>query len=61
MNIKELKEKIANLPDHMDVFIEQTDLEYPKSMAQNADVKELVFQDGRLKAKDECFVITDEF
>lgn len=59
MNIGELKEKIKDLPDSMDVFIEQTNDEFRCSIVNEANVLELVFSDGKLKGSEVCFLITD--
>lgn len=59
MNIKELKQKIKDLPDNMDVMIEQTNDEFRCSMANEANHVELTYSDGELKANAMCLLITD--
>jgi len=57
MDIKELKEKITNLPDHMDVMIETPDAEFDYSLLNTAEIMNITFRDGRLKAEDKCLVL----
>lgn len=59
MNIKELKYKIKDLPDNMDVMIEQTNNEFRCTVANEANVLELTFSDGELKGSDICLLISD--
>jgi hypothetical protein len=59
MTVKELKEKLANAPDNMEVFICQNNDEYALSLSERARVEEATFSDGDLKAKDKVFVIED--
>lgn len=64
MNIKELKEKIKDLPDLMDVFIKQENEEFGLSEAQQAKVVKASFSEnpgGPVLAKDKVFLLTDEF
>lgn len=60
MNIKQLKEKIKDLPDHMDVFIRQQNDEFELSLAYRAEVKDVTFSDEDLTANDTCLVLTDQ-
>jgi len=60
MNAGQLKKLIENVPDNMDVMIEQMNTEYQFSLAGTAEIRTVKFSDGKLKAKDDCFVITDE-
>lgn len=59
MNVKKLKELIADLPDHMTVFIKQTENEYEVSPANKAEAKKVKFSDGALKATDTVLLLTD--
>lgn len=59
MNVKELKEKIKDLPDNMDVFIEQTNDEFRCSIVKDVNVLELMFTDDKLKGSEICVLITD--
>ena len=63
MDIKELKEKIKDLPDTMDVMILQTNDEYQHSMADSAYVRPITFQDESMPEEEwavvDCLVITD--
>lgn len=63
MNIKELKEKIKDLPDHMEVTIQQENDEFPLSLAQEAKVIKASFSEepgGKALAKEDVLLITDE-
>lgn len=63
MNVKELKQKLENVPDNMDVFIMQTVDEYGHSLAEHAYVKEIEFKAPEIPKKEwateKCFVIDD--
>lgn len=62
MTIKDLKAKIKDLPDHMDVFIKQVNDEYSLSMVEDAKVVEASFHEdsGPALAKDNVFLLTDD-
>lgn len=64
MTIKELKQKISDLPDNMDVMLSQYNDECHYSMSETAEVMDVEFQDPDMHPKDwateKCFVITDE-
>lgn len=60
MNVAEIKEKLKDAPDHMDVMIEKTDTEFAVALAAKAEVRKVTFQDGEESAEDDVFVITDE-
>lgn len=62
MNVKELKAAIADLPDDMDVMIEQTNDESRYGLANEAEVELVKFQDGdndEVFAEEDCLVIRD--
>ena len=59
MNVKELKEKIKDLPDNMDVFIEQTNTGFETSLAEQVKVTCIVFTDDELKGEEDCLLIRD--
>ena len=65
MTIKELKIAIANLPDNMDVMIEQTSDESLYGMAQKAEVRSVILKGDDIPKKEwakvDCLVISDEF
>ncbi len=64
MIVKELKKILENVPDHMDIFIKQTNHEFPNSLAQSGEIKKIAFSEsegGPVLAKDNAFIITDEF
>lgn len=62
MNIKELKEKIKDLPDIMDVMIEQTN-DYRYAMSNEIEVDTILFKDDSIPKSDwahvKCLVIRD--
>ncbi len=63
MLIKELKEKIKDLPDNMDVFIKQENTEFGFSNVEKAEVITAGFSEepgGKVLAKDKVFILTDE-
>lgn len=63
MTIKDLKQKIEKLPDHMDVFIKQANTEFGLSQVEGAQVIKAGFSEepgGKVLAKDKVFVLTDE-
>ncbi|WP_144266042.1 hypothetical protein [Elizabethkingia miricola] len=66
MKIKELKEKIANLPDNMDVFIGERVTEYSYGLVNSADVRNILFYDmddsdnEEIQVKENVFVLTEE-
>lgn len=66
MTVKELKQKLENLPDLMDVMIMQTDDEFSYNAAITAEVRPVKFfpdddGDELNVAIEDCFVITDEY
>jgi len=62
MTVKQLKEKIKDLPDHMDVFIHQENQEFGLSLLEDAKVITASFSEdsGPVLAKDEVLRLTDE-
>lgn len=64
MTVGELKQKIADLPDQMDVMIYQTNEESLYGMSQKAEVEDVTFGDEDMDrdewAIEKCLVITDE-
>jgi len=63
MNIKELKEAIADLPENMDVFVAERKTEFAYGLANSAYVKKINFTDepgGEVMARDNVFVIDEE-
>jgi hypothetical protein len=60
MTVGELKEKLNSIPDNMDVMIEKIDQEFNLSLLENAEVKKCTFRDGKVWAKDDCLVLSDE-
>ncbi|MCT4054971.1 hypothetical protein HZP82_15790 [Elizabethkingia anophelis] len=66
MTVKQLKEKIENLPDNMDVFIGERVTEYSYGLVNSAEVKTILFYDmddpdnEDIQAKDEVLVLTEE-
>ena len=63
MTVKELKEKIANLPDSMDVFVAERKTEYTYGLVNSAFVKKINFveePDGEVLAQDNVLVLDEE-
>lgn len=63
MNVKELKEKIANLPDNMDVFIAERKTEFSYGLVNSAFVKKINFTedpDGEVLAQENVLVLDEE-
>ena len=66
MNIKQLKDKIENLPDNMEVFIGERVTEYSYGLVNSAEVRNILFYDmddpdnEEIQAKDEVLVLTEE-
>lgn len=64
MTVAELKIKIADLPDHMDVMIYQTNDESLYGMSEKAEVEDVTFGDEDIPREEwgieKCLVITDE-
>lgn len=59
-NVGQLRQAMHGLPDHMYVHIQQVNAEFDSSLLNSAQVEELTFRDGKLKAKDKCLVLSDE-
>lgn len=63
MNIKQLKEKIKDLPDNMDVFLDQRLTDFTFGMANSGEVKKIDFMEdpeGEVLNSYECFVLSEE-
>lgn len=64
MTIKDLKKAIADLPDHMDVMLYQTNDEYEYAMSERIEVRSVTFGEEEFPEKEwavvECLVISDE-
>lgn len=63
MTVKELKEKIANLPDNMDVFVAERKTEFTYGLVNSAFVKEINFVEdpyGEVVAQDYALVLDEE-
>jgi len=63
MTIKELKEKIKDLPDHMDVFVDERLTEFRYGLVNSAKVKEINFMeepDGEVLSTDNVLVLTED-
>lgn len=69
MTVKELKEKLNNLPDSMDVMIPRVDEESLYTLLESVTVKSIRFhecelQDGlcecELFAYDDCVILDEE-
>lgn len=63
MTVKELKEKIASLPDNMDVFVAERKTEFAYGLVNSAFVKKINFveePDGEVLAQDNVLVLDEE-
>lgn len=64
MTVKDLKKAIADLPDHMDVMVEQTNDEGRYGMSERVEVRAVLFQDEEIPSEEwdrvECLVISDD-
>lgn len=62
MKVKELKEKIANLPDSMDVFVAERKTEFTYGLVNSAFVKKIDFVEepgGEVLAQDNVLVLEE--
>jgi hypothetical protein len=63
MTIKQLKEKIANLPDNMDVFVSERKTEFAYGLVNSASVKQINFMEepnGEILAEEDVLVLDEE-
>ena len=64
MNVKQLKDIIANMPDDMYVMVEQTNDESRYNLAMIAEERPVTFMDEDIEKEEwpivPCLVITDE-
>jgi len=63
MNIKQLKEKIATLPDNMDVFVAERKTEFSYGFVNSAFVKKINFMeepDGKVLAQNNVFILDED-
>jgi len=63
MTVKELKEKIENLPDSMDVFVAERKTEFTYGLVNSAFVKKIDFVEepgGEVLAQDNVLVLDEE-
>lgn len=63
MTVKQLKEKLSELPDDRDVFIEKWNDEFNLSLSEHIGLREAVFSEGgssKVKATDIVVVISDQ-
>jgi hypothetical protein len=63
MKIKELKEKIKNLPDNMDVFVAERKTEFAYGLINSAIVKKINLvedPDGEVLAQENVFILDEE-
>lgn len=63
MTVKELKEKLATMPDNMDVFVAERKTEFAYGLINSAYVKEINFveePDGEVLSRDKVVVLDEE-
>lgn len=61
MTIKDLKNKIKDLPDNMEVLINQTDDQFNYSGLNSVTEVDVRFSDGDTYAYDKSIILSDEF
>jgi hypothetical protein len=63
MTIKELKQKIENLPDTMEVFVDERYTDFKYGLVNSANVTEIDFMeepDGNPLSQDDVFVLSED-
>jgi len=63
MTIKELKQKIENLPDTMEVFVDERYTDFKYGLVNSANVTEIDFMeepDGTPLSQDDVFVLSED-
>lgn len=63
MTVKELIEKLATLPENMDVFVAERKTEFTYGLLNSAYVKEINFMeepDGEVLSRDKVVVLDEE-
>lgn len=66
MTIRELKKKIEDLPDSMEVFLGERTTEFAIGLANSGEVKNVLFYDEAdpdnedIQAHDNVFVLSEE-
>jgi len=63
MTIKELKRKIENLPDTMEVFVDERYTDFKYGLVNSANVTEIDFieePDGNPLSQDDVFVLSED-
>lgn len=63
MIIKELKDKIQNLPDLMEVYVDERMTNFRYGLVNSAQVREINFMeepDGEALCKDNVFVLSED-
>ncbi len=63
MTVKELKAKLEDMPDNMDVFMSERKTEYAYGLVNSAFVKEINFVDepgGEALSRDKVVVLDEE-
>ena len=63
MTVKELKEAIKDLPDTMDVFMDERLTEFTYGLVNSAEVREINFMediDGPVMASDKVLVLSED-
>lgn len=63
MNVKQLKEKLENFPENMDVFIEVSNSGFTYNLLNLAEKRKIPFTDGYdvgAKADDNVIILSDD-
>ncbi|UXD67721.1 hypothetical protein MUK51_10810 [Sphingobacterium faecium] len=62
MTVKELKQAIADLPDHMDVFMEEMETGFQFGLVNSAVVQEINFKEdpyGEILSREKVLVLKE--
>lgn len=63
MNIRQLKQEIKDLPDTMDVFMDERLTDFRYGLLNTGKVKKINFMedpDGEALTKDEAFILSED-
>ncbi len=63
MTVKELKEKLEQYPDNMDVFVDERQTDFAYGPVNSVSQKEIDFMedpDGKAMSRDEVVILSEE-
>ena len=58
MTVKDLKQRLENIPDNLDVFLEVSDDDFTCGLAEDVKIFNLRFSDGKLEAFEDVLLIS---